>query len=198
MATTSTPLQALDGQGLTPKGTVHWNLISADAHPGGRRPRRGEPRRHGAVRRRHRAAHRPLAQRQVRRARAVERRATSTGARSTSRSAKRTSSSCKPTCASTSTALDELFVQDLYCGADPAHRLSVRYVTPNAWHASFVRNMFIRPEAAELDGFAPNFTVLHAPEFRATRRTPRHAHRHLHRAAPGAAHDPHRRHALRR
>ena len=26
----------------------------------------------------------------------------------------------------------ELFVQDLYAGADPAHRLSVRYVSPNA------------------------------------------------------------------
>jgi phosphoenolpyruvate carboxykinase (ATP) len=64
--------------------------------------------------------------------------------------------------------LDELFVQDLYCGADPAHRLSVRYVLPNAWHAGFVRNMFIRPEAGELAAFAPNFTVLHAPEFQAT------------------------------
>jgi phosphoenolpyruvate carboxykinase (ATP) len=63
---------------------------------------------------------------------------------------------------------DELFVQDLYCGADPAHRLSVRYVTPNAWHAAFVRNMFIRPDAGELPAFAPNFTVLHAPEFHAT------------------------------
>src|SRR5689334_25065363 len=27
-------------------------------------------------------------------------------------------------------ARDELFVQDLYCGADPAYRLSVRYVSP--------------------------------------------------------------------
>ena len=63
--------------------------------------------------------------------------------------------------------LPELFVQDLYCGADPAHRLSVRYVLPNAWHALFVRNMFIRPEAADLAGFAPNFTVLHAPEMHA-------------------------------
>ncbi len=63
--------------------------------------------------------------------------------------------------------LSDLFVQDLYCGADPAHRLSVRYVTPNAWHASFVRNMFIRPEAPELAAFAANFTVLHAPEFQA-------------------------------
>ncbi len=60
---------------------------------------------------------------------------------------------------------DELFVQDLYCGADPAYRLSCRYVTPNAWHANFVRNMFIRPELAELASFAPNFTILHAPEY---------------------------------
>jgi phosphoenolpyruvate carboxykinase (ATP) len=59
----------------------------------------------------------------------------------------------------------ELFVQDLYCGADPQYRLAVRYVTPKAWHSLFVRNMFIRPETAELAGFAPNFTVLHAPDF---------------------------------
>ncbi|MBV9879294.1 MAG: phosphoenolpyruvate carboxykinase (ATP), partial [Gemmatirosa sp.] len=63
--------------------------------------------------------------------------------------------------------LPELFVQDLYCGADEAHRLKVRYVLPNAWHAAFVRNMFIRPGAEELAGFAPNFTVLHAPELHA-------------------------------
>ncbi len=62
---------------------------------------------------------------------------------------------------------DELFVQDLYAGAEPAHRLSVRYVTPNAWHALFVRNMFIRPDLAELAAFEPNFTVMHAPEMQA-------------------------------
>ncbi|MBA3671158.1 MAG: phosphoenolpyruvate carboxykinase (ATP), partial [Gemmatimonadaceae bacterium] len=62
---------------------------------------------------------------------------------------------------------DELFVQDLHCGADPRYRLAVRYVSPNAWHMAFVRNMFIRPELAELSSFAPNFTVLHAPEFQA-------------------------------
>ena len=64
--------------------------------------------------------------------------------------------------------VSDLFVQDLYCGADQAHRLSVRYVTPNAWHANFVRNMFIRPETAALPTFDPNFTVLHAPEFQAS------------------------------
>ena len=63
--------------------------------------------------------------------------------------------------------LDELFVQDLFCGADPATRLSVRYVLPNAWHANFVRNMFIRPELDALATFAPNFMVYHAPEFKA-------------------------------
>jgi phosphoenolpyruvate carboxykinase (ATP) len=62
---------------------------------------------------------------------------------------------------------DELFVQDLYAGADPAHRLNVRYVTPNGWHALFVRNMFIRPGADQLPGVAPNFSVIHAPEFQA-------------------------------
>ena len=64
-------------------------------------------------------------------------------------------------------AQPELFIQDLRCGADPAHRLSVRYVMPNAWHAAFVRNMFIRPDAAELPTFEPNFTVLHAPDYQA-------------------------------
>jgi phosphoenolpyruvate carboxykinase (ATP) len=63
--------------------------------------------------------------------------------------------------------LTDLFVQDLYCGADAGYRLSCRYVTPNAWHANFVRNMFIRPEISALATFAPNFTILHAPEYQA-------------------------------
>ncbi|MEP7325928.1 MAG: phosphoenolpyruvate carboxykinase (ATP) [Gemmatimonadota bacterium] len=61
----------------------------------------------------------------------------------------------------------ELFLQDLYGGADPAYRLAVRFVTPNAWQALFVRNMFIRPRLSELEGFDPGFTVLHAPELQA-------------------------------
>ena len=43
----------------------------------------------------------------------------------------------------------------------------MRFYTPNAWHALFVRNMFLRPDAAELADFTPRFTVLHAPEFEA-------------------------------
>lgn len=64
-------------------------------------------------------------------------------------------------------ARPELFTEDLYAGADPAHRIKVRLVTTNAWHALFARNMFIRPEPAELAGFAPDFTILHAPEYEA-------------------------------
>jgi phosphoenolpyruvate carboxykinase (ATP) len=61
----------------------------------------------------------------------------------------------------------EVFVQDLFAGADPAYRLAVRFVTPNAWHALFVRNMFIRAVPAELAQFRPGFTVLHAPDLQA-------------------------------
>jgi phosphoenolpyruvate carboxykinase (ATP) len=61
----------------------------------------------------------------------------------------------------------ELFTQDLYAGADPAHRIKVRLVTTNAWHALFARNMFIRPPREELDGFRPDYTILHAPEYEA-------------------------------
>jgi phosphoenolpyruvate carboxykinase (ATP) len=67
----------------------------------------------------------------------------------------------------------ELFVQDLYAGADPAYRLPVRVVTDSAWHSLFARNMFIRPPAEELPGFEPAFTILHAPDFLAIPETDR-------------------------
>jgi len=41
----------------------------------------------------------------------------------------------------------ELFVQDLFCGADPAYRLPVRMVNEYAWHNLFVRQLFLRPTA---------------------------------------------------
>ena len=61
----------------------------------------------------------------------------------------------------------ELFVRDLFAGADPAHRVPVRFVSPSAWHTLFVYNMFLRPAQADLAGFRPQFTVLHAPELQA-------------------------------
>ncbi len=61
----------------------------------------------------------------------------------------------------------ELFVQDLYAGADPAHRLNVRVITELAWHGLFIRHMLRRPEASELAGFMPGFTILNCPSFKA-------------------------------
>ena len=53
-----------------------------------------------------------------------------------------------------------LFVVDTYCGANPDSRLSVRFITEVAWQAHFVTNMFIRPEADQLDDYEPDFVVL--------------------------------------
>jgi phosphoenolpyruvate carboxykinase (ATP) len=61
----------------------------------------------------------------------------------------------------------ELFVRDVFAGADPTYRLPIRFVTPNAWHALFASNMFLRPGPADLAAFAPAWHVLHAPDFQA-------------------------------
>jgi phosphoenolpyruvate carboxykinase (ATP) len=61
----------------------------------------------------------------------------------------------------------DVFVQDVYAGADPNYRLPVRVITEYAWHSLFARNMFIRPLPEERPAFAPHFTVIHAPGFRA-------------------------------
>jgi len=59
----------------------------------------------------------------------------------------------------------DLFIRDLYACADPKYRLKVRLISENAWHTLFANDLFIRPPAAELADFQPNFTILHAPEF---------------------------------
>ncbi len=61
----------------------------------------------------------------------------------------------------------ELFVQDLYCGADAAYQLPIRVISEYAWHALFVRDLFVRPDAAALASHEPEFTVVAAPEFQA-------------------------------
>lgn len=61
----------------------------------------------------------------------------------------------------------ELFIRDVWCGADPDYRLAVRTITPNAWHSLFVRNMFREATGEERENFEPGFTILHAPELQA-------------------------------
>jgi phosphoenolpyruvate carboxykinase (ATP) len=60
-----------------------------------------------------------------------------------------------------------LFIQDLFSGADPAYRLPIRVITEYAWHALFVRQLFVRPNPDELAAHQPAFTVIAAPEFEA-------------------------------
>ena len=136
----------LPKQGLASIGRVHWNLIAPELMQAAARRGEGEFAGDGPVRRRHDAAHRPLAERQVRREGTDRRRRTWTGERSTSPIRPRTTTLLLADVREYLNGRDELFVEDLYCGADPAYRLSVRYVSPNAWHMAFVRNMFIRPE----------------------------------------------------
>src|SRR5262249_22141060 len=59
----------------------------------------------------------------------------------------------------------DVFVQDLFAGADPNYRLPVRVITEQAWHSLFARSLFIRPKREERRGFAARFTVIHAPNF---------------------------------
>ena len=62
----------------------------------------------------------------------------------------------------------DVFVQDVYAGSDEAYRLNVRFITEQAWHSMFIRNMFILPESAEdYAGFIPDFTIVCAPGFKA-------------------------------
>ncbi|HKD84921.1 MAG TPA: phosphoenolpyruvate carboxykinase (ATP) [Terriglobales bacterium] len=61
----------------------------------------------------------------------------------------------------------ELFVQDLYSGADPKYRLPIQVINEYAWHNLFVRQLFIRPTPEELKTHNPEFTILSAPGFRA-------------------------------
>jgi phosphoenolpyruvate carboxykinase (ATP) len=62
---------------------------------------------------------------------------------------------------------DKLFVQDLYGGSQPEHRVRVRVINELAWHSLFIRTLLVRPEAHELPGFVPEYTIIDLPSFRA-------------------------------
>lgn len=54
-----------------------------------------------------------------------------------------------------------LFVMDTFCGANEDTRLKVRFIMEVAWQAHFVKNMFIRPTAEELENYGePDFVVM--------------------------------------
>ncbi len=63
---------------------------------------------------------------------------------------------------------EELFVQDVYAGADPEYSLKVRVITEKAWHSLFARNMLLTfDDPDQHRKFVPDFTVIALPGFKA-------------------------------
>lgn len=62
---------------------------------------------------------------------------------------------------------ETLYVADLFGGSQPEHRVNVRVINELAWHNQFIRTLLVRPTAAELDGFLPEYTIIDLPSFRA-------------------------------
>ena len=61
----------------------------------------------------------------------------------------------------------DLYMQELFGGADLDHRLPVRVINEFAWHSLFIRHLLRIPEASEYEGFAHEFTIINSPSFRA-------------------------------
>jgi phosphoenolpyruvate carboxykinase (ATP) len=61
----------------------------------------------------------------------------------------------------------DLYVQDLYAGADPRYRIPVRIITEYAWHNLFVRQLFVRPDWTKTAEHIPRFTIIDVPKFHA-------------------------------
>jgi phosphoenolpyruvate carboxykinase (ATP) len=56
-----------------------------------------------------------------------------------------------------------LYVRDMFAGADEASRQAIRVVTETAWHNLFACQLFIRPASGASAKQAPAFTILNAP-----------------------------------
>ncbi len=60
-----------------------------------------------------------------------------------------------------------LYVRDCYAGADPQHRINIRVVNEFPWQNLFANNLFLRPEAKDIENFTPEWHILAAPNFKA-------------------------------
>ncbi len=59
----------------------------------------------------------------------------------------------------------EVYVKDAMACADPTYTLNVRVVAEKPWSALFAGNMFLRPTAAELENYEPEWHVICVPGF---------------------------------
>ncbi|MEM7781443.1 MAG: phosphoenolpyruvate carboxykinase [Pseudomonadota bacterium] len=62
---------------------------------------------------------------------------------------------------------DTLYVADLFGGSQPEHRVNVRVINELAWHNLFIRTLLVRPKVEELADFAPEYTIIDLPTFKA-------------------------------
>ncbi len=62
---------------------------------------------------------------------------------------------------------ETLYVADLFGGSQPEHRVNVRVINELAWHNLFIRTLLVRPDASQLADFAPEYTIIDLPSFKA-------------------------------
>jgi phosphoenolpyruvate carboxykinase (ATP) len=61
----------------------------------------------------------------------------------------------------------DLFVQNLFAGADPRYRIPVRVITDYAWHNLFARNLLLQPQEGGIHTSPETFTIIDSPRFHA-------------------------------
>ena len=61
----------------------------------------------------------------------------------------------------------DLFIQDLFGGADHQYRLPTRVYTEYAWHSLFIQNLLITVKEEEKYNFNPEFIIIDIPSFKA-------------------------------
>lgn len=59
----------------------------------------------------------------------------------------------------------DVYVRDAYACSDPRYKLGIRVVTEFPWSNMFAYNMFLRPQAEEIDQFNPDWHIVCAPGF---------------------------------
>ncbi len=62
---------------------------------------------------------------------------------------------------------ETLYIADLFGGSQSEYRVNVRVINELAWHNLFIRTLLVRPTVEELAEFAPEYTIIDLPSFRA-------------------------------
>jgi len=61
----------------------------------------------------------------------------------------------------------DVYIKDAYACASDNYKLNIRVITEYPWQNLFAHNLFLRPTESELKDFAPEWTILCVPGFKA-------------------------------